>query len=180
MTDYLAAIAGGSRRRPRWERSSPVPNGAEPGSSASVTTDLQPGHYLVLCLMPGPDGIPHVVKGMSTELDVTGNAKPAPAPTGIPVVHLREFEFGVPKRFTEAVAAGTPIEAANDGQQAHEETWRRACSTASRSPTSSSGSNDESSARPHHHCSRRPTWPARRCSLRVRAHDSPSTWTPAR
>ena len=70
--------------------------------------------------MPAPDGLPHVVKGMSTELDVVGKAKPAPEPVGAPVVHLREFEFGVPKRFTEAVANGTPIEVVNDGQQAHE------------------------------------------------------------
>ena len=120
MTDYLAALAQGFPQAARVGTFVAGPNGAEPGASASVTTDLRPGHYLVLCLIPAPDGLPHVVKGMSAELDVVGTAKPAPKPTGAPVVHLREFEFGVPKRFVEAVAQGAPIEVVNDGQQAHE------------------------------------------------------------
>ena len=54
------------------------PNGAEPGTTTGVTADLEPGRHLVLCLIPSLDGVPHVVKGMVTELDVTG---PAPKPS---------------------------------------------------------------------------------------------------
>ena len=51
------------------------PNGAEPGQHQRGYRGARAGHYVVLFLIPSPDGTPHVVKGMITELDVTGPAR---------------------------------------------------------------------------------------------------------
>jgi hypothetical protein len=96
------------------------PNGAGPGQTVGVTAELEPGRHVVLCLIPSLDGVPHVVKGMVTELEVTGPAgKPAPRERAA-AVRLHDFHFGVPKRFVDAVSSGEPIEVVNDGAQAHE------------------------------------------------------------
>jgi hypothetical protein len=123
--DYLAALAQS------FDAAAPVgtwvagPNGAAPGATTGVVADLEPGHYLVLCVIPSPDGTPHVVKGMMTELDVVADTDATTGGTGdaaddAPVVHLREFEFGVPDDFVAAVANGRPVTVVNDGEQAHE------------------------------------------------------------
>jgi uncharacterized cupredoxin-like copper-binding protein len=96
------------------------PNGSAPGDTSEVTAELKPGHYLVLCLIPSPDGTPHVLKGMITELDATAAKQAAKKTSRAPVVRLREFEFRVPKKFVQAVSTGAPIDVVNDGKQAHE------------------------------------------------------------
>ena len=67
-------------RRPTWPRhegrrarrragpsSTAGPNGVSPGDTSLATTvSLRAGHYAVLCMIPGPDGVPHVAKGMIT------------------------------------------------------------------------------------------------------------------
>jgi hypothetical protein len=40
------------------------PNPREIGDTSSSTVALEPGNYALLCFVPGPDGIPHVAKGM--------------------------------------------------------------------------------------------------------------------
>ena len=49
---------------------------AADGSQDTVQA-LQGGHYVVLCLVAGPDGIPHLMKGMIAGLTVTGHVPPA-------------------------------------------------------------------------------------------------------
>ena len=37
-----------------------------------MTVDLAPGRYLLLCWVPDPaDGVPHVMKGMVTEVVIS-------------------------------------------------------------------------------------------------------------
>ena len=124
--EYLAALAQGALAQ-SLEPASEVgtfvagPNGAQPGRTSQVTADLAPGHYIVMCLIPSPDGTPHILKGMITELDVTGpEQEPTQQTKRAPVVHLREFHFGVPKRFMKAASTGAPVDVINDGKQAHE------------------------------------------------------------
>lgn len=50
---------------------------AAAGGSQDTVQALQGGHYAVLCLVAGPDGIPHVMKGMIAGLTVTGYLPPA-------------------------------------------------------------------------------------------------------
>jgi hypothetical protein len=48
-----------------------------PGEETNATLDLQPGTYVMLCVIPAPDGQPHIMKGMVKPLTVI----PAPAAT---------------------------------------------------------------------------------------------------
>lgn len=49
-----------------------------PAGGRQVTMQaLQGGRYVLLCLVPGPDGIPHLMKGMIASLAVSGQLTPA-------------------------------------------------------------------------------------------------------
>jgi hypothetical protein len=119
--EYLGALGQSQDAASRVGTFVAGPNGAQPGGTSEVTADLEPGHYIVMCLIRSPDGTPHVLKGMITELDVTGpEREPTQQTKRAPVVHLREFHFGVPKRFVKAASTGAPVDVVNDGKQAHE------------------------------------------------------------
>ena len=92
------------------------PNEAAPNGASSVVSDLAPGNYLVLCLIPSPDGAPHVLKGMQASLVVTDPAQPARAvDEATPTLVLKEFSFDLPKGYE-----GGPLEIENKGEQTHE------------------------------------------------------------
>jgi hypothetical protein len=119
--EYLAALASGLDAAAEVGTFVAGPNGAAPGGLSEVTANLEPGRYLILCLIPSPDGQPHVIKGMITELEVTGKASKSGSKTErAPTVHMSEFHFGVPKSFVRAVSTGAPIDVVNDGKQDHE------------------------------------------------------------
>ena len=85
----------------------------------SVTEVLDPGNYLVLCLIPAADGQPHVAKGMLHPVVVTGTA-PATAPA-LPAadvtVKLSDYDFV----FDKPLAVGThTVRVDNAGPQPHE------------------------------------------------------------
>jgi hypothetical protein len=45
---------------------------AGPGAPpAQFTVSLEPGNYAWYCLIPGPDGVPHMMKGMTAPMAVT-------------------------------------------------------------------------------------------------------------
>ncbi len=62
---------------PSWVKFVGGPNGIGPGAEGTSTTALTPGHYAVLCLIPGVDGVPHVMKGMIQPFEVTGQTSAA-------------------------------------------------------------------------------------------------------
>jgi hypothetical protein len=60
-----------------------ITGGAAPTAVHATQTTYQlltVGHYLLLCLVVGPDGIPHVMKGMYAPVTVTGRFKGARPP----------------------------------------------------------------------------------------------------
>jgi uncharacterized cupredoxin-like copper-binding protein len=119
--EYLGAVASGLEAASKIGKFVAGPNGASPGGTSEVVADLEPGRYLILCLIPSPDGTPHVVKGMIRELEVTGSASKSSVKTKrVPVVHMGEFHFELPKSFVKAVSTGAPIDVVNDGKQDHE------------------------------------------------------------
>ena len=93
------------------------PNGAAPAARATVITHLEPGRYIVGCLIPSPDGTPHAMKGMLSELTVTP-ATSAAAPNNddaLPVVTLAEYHIELPDDF------GTgSVTVRNGGEEVHE------------------------------------------------------------
>lgn len=78
-----------------------------PGGRQEAILDLDPGAYLLLCAIPGADGVPHLAKGMIKPIQVVGN---------VAEVRLRDFSFTMP-----ALSAGeTTLRVINDGPQPHE------------------------------------------------------------
>lgn len=41
-----------------------------PGSRDAFAADLRPGRYAFICFTPDPDGVPHALKGMTSEFRV--------------------------------------------------------------------------------------------------------------
>lgn len=94
------------------------PNSAAAGKKTSATQTLAPGNYLIACLLPGPDGVPHIVKGMVQPITVTKPAAKAPTqakPKTTPV-RLEEYDFDTLPKFD---GSGT-IDIVNKGKQIHE------------------------------------------------------------
>jgi hypothetical protein len=92
------------------------PNGAGPGHESAVVVDLQEGQYAVLCLIPSPDGQPHVAKGMTSDLTVTARSRKTTAKAKrLPTLTLSEYQFKVPRQLGKGV-----IEVVNKGNEVHE------------------------------------------------------------
>ncbi|HUO52721.1 MAG TPA: hypothetical protein VMT93_09385 [Gemmatimonadaceae bacterium] len=64
---------------PAWIRMAGGVNSPRAGGEASVTLDLEPGRYALLCLDPDTAGLPHVVHGMYKELVVVRRDVPRAA-----------------------------------------------------------------------------------------------------
>jgi hypothetical protein len=94
------------------------PNPPEPGDTANATLSLEPGSYAMLCFVPTPDGVPHVMKGMIQPLTVTGPARTGVAePSADLVIKLVDYDFQLSKPLT---AGRHTIRIENAGPQEHE------------------------------------------------------------
>jgi uncharacterized cupredoxin-like copper-binding protein len=104
---------------PSWAVPEGGPNAADPGSTSFPTiVNLEAGHYAALCIIPGPDGVPHVMKGMIRDLVVkpsnqSVSAERAPDLT----ISLTDYAFQPSKPI---VAGNHLVAVRNDGKQAHE------------------------------------------------------------
>lgn len=89
------------------------------GKSQQVTVELTPGHYLLMCFVPGPDGIPHLAKGMMAPLEVVSGAeqREVSEPKANGLVRMLDFSFVLP---TEIKAGPQVWKVTNEGQQPHE------------------------------------------------------------
>ncbi len=89
-----------------------------PGGTASTIVNIDPGSYVVVCAIPGPDGRPHYMMGMQAPLDVTEAAGGASAPETDTTITLVEMSFdGLPD---DATAGEATWEVTNGGEQLHE------------------------------------------------------------
>jgi hypothetical protein len=96
------------------------PNGATPnGGEQSVVLSLDAGDYILLCLIPSPDGIPHLAKGMTMPLTVTeSDAEVAPAPpSSLGTFTLKDMAVELPDGFDGAPGWYSVV---NAGPQPHE------------------------------------------------------------
>jgi uncharacterized cupredoxin-like copper-binding protein len=104
---------------PAWAVAAGGPNAVDPGSSSLATTvNLRAGHYAAICIVPGPDGAPHIAKGMVHDLIVrpgSSTAATAPAPTA--TISLYDYGF---KPSTPLRAGNHVVLVRNDGKQVHE------------------------------------------------------------
>ena len=91
----------------------PTPNG---GQDQDIV-DLSPGHYAVICLVPGPDGKPHMMNGMIKALTVTKASEAAKMPENDLTLTLTNYKFTLSKPLT---AGKHMIRVVNKGGQPHE------------------------------------------------------------
>jgi hypothetical protein len=107
-----------------------APNAVRPGATEAVEVELPPGTYLALCLIPAPDGAPHLAHGMLKVLTVGDPATtsiPPDASVELPMddvegqIHLFDYGFGLPDGFD----GNGRFSVTNDAEQAHEVTIYR-------------------------------------------------------
>lgn len=100
---------------PKWMR--PV---GGPNASAGVTeftSVLAAGDYVAFCVIPSPDGAPHIMKGMIKDLKVTPSKNTAAAPKADITLTLSDYDFA----FSKPLTPGKHIIAVtNAGPQPHE------------------------------------------------------------
>lgn len=95
------------------------PGSIDAGLSSTVVIDFKPGNYVLVCVIPDADGVPHMAKGMALPITISdAPANQPPAPTADTTVELAEFRFvGLP----DNVKAGQQTwEVTNKGAQLHE------------------------------------------------------------
>jgi len=115
MEEFLGAMASGPP--PAWAHMMGGPNPPAPGGSSEATVVLTPGSWGMLCLVPGPDGVPHVAKGMSKAFTVVANESPAAEPEAHVTMTLQDYDFVLSAPLT----AGThTIKVENPAAQPHE------------------------------------------------------------
>jgi hypothetical protein len=120
LSDFIAAMKAmkPGEMPPMWAAPAGGPNPPAIGAESSVTEDLQPGSYAVVCFVDIPDKVPHIMKGMSHAFTVTAATGAAPAePTADVNVKLADYKFD----FAPALTAGHHmIRVDNTGPQPHE------------------------------------------------------------
>jgi hypothetical protein len=103
---------------PAWAVFMGGPNTPMPhGGQDEDAVDLPPGHYAVICIIPGPDGKPHMMKGMVKALTVTPSKQARTMPKSDLTLTLTNYHFA----FSEPPTPGQhAIRIVNDGTQPHE------------------------------------------------------------
>jgi uncharacterized cupredoxin-like copper-binding protein len=103
---------------PPWVHDVAGPNAPVPGAESSITEQLEPGTYAIVCFIPGADKVPHAMKGMVRALTVLpASGAAAPAPTADVTVTLTDYAWEI----TPAITAGKHIlRLENKAAQSHE------------------------------------------------------------
>ena len=108
---------------PKWATNVGGPNTPMPGGEALATLDLEPGTYVMACVIPAmKDGQPHFMKGMVKEVTVAparGGVVQAgqPLPAADVTMTLSDYDFSVSKPITSATRT---IHVRNTAEQTHE------------------------------------------------------------
>jgi uncharacterized cupredoxin-like copper-binding protein len=105
---------------PAWAVEMGGPNAAEPGKTIASTIPVEAGNYIFFCVIPGPDGVPHMMKGMMRNLTVVpaaATAAAAPEPTADITMSLVDYGFTLS---TPITAGRHTIKFENTAAQPHE------------------------------------------------------------
>jgi uncharacterized cupredoxin-like copper-binding protein len=102
---------------PAWVELVGGPNAVDPGGETQEFQVVEPGNYAMVCVIPGADGKPHMMKGMVRPISVTGTASTATAPNADVTMTLKDYDFAL----SGAIKAGERvIKVDNAGPQVHE------------------------------------------------------------
>lgn len=116
--EFMSALKDGGM--PSWATEVGGPNTGTPGVApeTSAYVDLEPGTYVVMCVIPDADGVPHVQHGMTKTLTVEAHEhNHAPPPDATVDVTLDDFVFDLPN---ELPAGEHTFHVENTGDQHHE------------------------------------------------------------
>ncbi|MES2524505.1 MAG: hypothetical protein V4617_17535 [Gemmatimonadota bacterium] len=114
----LKAMKPGSPPPP-WIHDVAGPNAPVPGGEQSITQELAPGNYALICFIPSPDGTPHAMKGMVKALTVVPGAAGATAasPAADVTVKMTDYAWEI----SPALTAGKHVlKMENAAEQSHE------------------------------------------------------------
>ena len=104
-------------RVPEWAVLLGGPNAVIPGERATAIVNLEPGNYVVICLIPDRDNTPHVALGMAKPFEVRGKAHASNLPVADVLIGEADFSFVAP----DTIAPGRHlIHVRNNGAQPHE------------------------------------------------------------
>ncbi len=116
IADLQADMTAG--KPTNWLIDAGGPNAAIPGDSTIAVAPLDAGQYVLMCVIPSPDGTPHVAKGMIKSLQVTAASVPAAAePIADITITLKDYAFELSTPFTSGKHT---IKVVNAGPQSHE------------------------------------------------------------
>jgi uncharacterized cupredoxin-like copper-binding protein len=102
---------------PPWLRFVGGPNGIGPGQEATSIASLAPGTYALVCLIPSPDGVSHLLRGMIQPFEVSGGGAEAALPVASDTVRLGDYSFEPARPITPGQHT---FLVTNGGQQPHE------------------------------------------------------------
>lgn len=109
---------GSALKMPSWATDVGGPNTANAGETADGTLTLDPGTYILVCWIPSPDGMLHVMKGMVRTLTVTAKGATKPdEPTPDLRIMMDDYSFELNGPLT---AGHRTIRFDNRAAQSHE------------------------------------------------------------
>ena len=116
MDEVQEAFA--AQQEPAWLHAVGGPNAPFAGGTSEVTMNLEPGNYVLVCFVPGPDEVPHVAKGMIRQLTVVPSDAPTgPLPEADLTVTMKDFDWTM----SAPISAGKQvIRFENTAAQPHE------------------------------------------------------------
>lgn len=95
--DLAKAVKDTSGDQPDWIKDGPGIDTISPGQKVSVTVDLKPGRYTMVCFLPDTDNVPHLAKGMYTKIFTVSGDSGAKAPDADATVTATKADYTVPK-----------------------------------------------------------------------------------
>jgi hypothetical protein len=119
-SDLLAAFkAGTGGPPPSWMQFVGGPNAPVAGGETNATLVLEPGEYAAFCVIPTPQGAPHIMMGMIKGFTVTPaeNRYAAPLPKADLTITLTDYDFVMSRPLTSGRQV---IAVTNAATQPHE------------------------------------------------------------
>ena len=116
--DFQTAMKADSSHPPAWAKLVGGPNAVMPGGKATATMALSAGNYLLLCLIPDSQGVPHVALGMVKSLTIEATKRPVAGPPAADLtITMTDFAFGLSQPITAGMHT---LHVKNVGKQPHE------------------------------------------------------------
>ena len=116
LDDVFVMLEGEFMGMPDWLTPHGGVSGVMPGNSGRAMADLHAGQYIVVDLVPEPDGVPGMAKGYFMGLTVEPSEVKTAAPSSDLALEMVDYTFNfdadglTPGQYTLAVSSGGPQE----------------------------------------------------------------------